>query len=159
MKWAEAVKIQLENLPGNTQHVVLDDYSPGDENILKKSRLECITERKTSDLSQQLPKSDKWQDFLSSHNNKFQLTNLVSDYLLEKASFSEDIYLTKGQFCYSKKIHATITSVEVLFSNHRKADEKIPNHVLFAISPESSARVVSNDTDTYILMLYIGKTL
>ena len=26
MKWAEAVKIYLENLPGNTLHVVLDDY-------------------------------------------------------------------------------------------------------------------------------------
>ena len=31
MKWAEAVKIFLENLPGNTLHVVL-----GDGNILKK---------------------------------------------------------------------------------------------------------------------------
>ena len=37
MKWAEAVKIYLENLPGNRLHVVLDDYSSGDENILKKS--------------------------------------------------------------------------------------------------------------------------
>ena len=56
--------------------------------------------------------------------NKFQLTNLKSDHLLEKASFSKDIYVTKGQFCYSKKLHATITSVEVLFSNRRKADQK-----------------------------------
>ena len=31
MKWKEAVKIYLENLPGNTLHVV-----PGDGNILKK---------------------------------------------------------------------------------------------------------------------------
>ena len=59
MKWAEAVKIYLENLPGNTLHVVLDDYSPGNENILKKSHPESITERKISDLSQQLPKGDE----------------------------------------------------------------------------------------------------
>ena len=59
MKWAEAVKIYLENLPGNTIYVVLDDYSPGDKNILKKSRPESITERKISDLSQQWPKSDE----------------------------------------------------------------------------------------------------
>ena len=36
-KWAETVKIYLENLPGNTLHAALDDYSPGDENILKES--------------------------------------------------------------------------------------------------------------------------
>ena len=47
------------------------------ENILRKSRPESITERELSDLSQQLPKSDELQDFLSSHNNKFQLTNLI----------------------------------------------------------------------------------
>ena len=104
-----------------------------------------------------MTKSDEWQDFLSNHNDKFQLANLISDYLLEKASFSKDIYVTTGQFCYSEKLHATITSVEVLFSNHMEADQKIPNHVLFAISPESSVCVVSGDTDIYILMLYIAK--
>ena len=104
-----------------------------------------------------MPKRDEWQDFLSNHNNKFQFTNLISDYLLEKASFSKDIYVTKGQFCYSKKLHATITTVEVLFSNHREADQKISNHVLFALSPELSVCVVSDDTDIYILMLYIAK--
>ena len=54
------------------------------------------------------------------------------------------------------KLHATITSLEALFSNHREADHKIPDHVLFAISPESSVRVSSDDTDIYIL-LYIAK--
>ena len=58
-------------------HDVLDNYSPGNENILRKSRPESITERELSDLSQQLPKSDELQDFLSSQNNKFQLTNLI----------------------------------------------------------------------------------
>ena len=33
MKWAEAVKMYLENPPGNAIHVKLDDFSPGDENI------------------------------------------------------------------------------------------------------------------------------
>ena len=66
--------------------------------------------------------------------------------------------MRKEQFCYSKKLHATITSVNVTFSNHR-ADRKTPNHVLFAISPESSVCVVSDDTDIYILMLYIAKNL
>ena len=35
MKWAEAVKIHLENLPGSILHVALNDL-PGDENISKK---------------------------------------------------------------------------------------------------------------------------
>ena len=38
MKWVEAVKIYLENLPESILHIVLDDYSPGDENIFKKNR-------------------------------------------------------------------------------------------------------------------------
>ena len=69
--------------------------------------------------------------------------------------------------------------LEALFSNHRETDQKIQNHVLLAISPESSARtrvcvyvcvcvcarvrvcvcvcVVSGESDIYILMLYISK--
>ena len=105
-----------------------------------------------------MPKSDEWQDFISNHNSKFQHTNLISDSSREKTSFSKDIYLTKGQLlCYSKKLHSTITSVEALFSNQREADQKIPNHVMFAISPESSVCLVSDDIDIYILMLYIAK--
>ena len=47
--------------------------------------------------------------------------------------------------------------MEVLFSNHMEANQKITNHVLFASSPESSVCVVSDETDIYILMLYIAK--
>ena len=61
-----------------------------------------------SDLIQQMSKSDEWQDFLSNKSNKFQLTNLISGYLLEKASVSKEIYVTKRHFCYSKKLHSTI---------------------------------------------------
>ena len=158
MKSAEAVKTYLENLTENTLHVVLDDYSPRHGNILKKSRPGSITEREISDLSLQLPKNDEWQNFISSHNNKFQLTKLISDYLLEKTSFSQGLYVTEGQLSViKKKLHATITSLEALFSNHREADHKIPYHVLFTISPESSVCVSSDDTDIYILMLYIAK--
>ena len=37
MKWAETVKVYLQNLPEKSRHVILDDYSPGTKNILKKS--------------------------------------------------------------------------------------------------------------------------
>ena len=111
-------------------------------NILRKTRWESITEHKICVLSQQLLKSDEWQDFLSNHNNKFQRTNLISDYILEKVLFSNDIYVTTGQFCYSKKVHAIITSVKALFLNDREADQNIPNHVLFANSLGSSVCVV-----------------
>ena len=59
MKWAEALNIYLENLPGSTLHVVLNGYSPRDEHTLKQIRSESIIESKISDLSRQLPKSDK----------------------------------------------------------------------------------------------------
>lgn len=107
--------------------------------------------------SQQLPKSDEWQEFLSHHHNKFLLTNLILDSSLGKASFPNYLYLTKGQFCCQQKLHSTINFVEVLFSNHMEANQKITNHVLFASSPESSVCVVSDETDIYVLMLYIAK--
>ena len=56
--------------------------------------------------------------FLFNQSTEFQLTNSISDYLLEKASVSKDIFVTKGQICYSEKLHSTITSVEALFSYH-----------------------------------------
>ena len=46
-----------------------------------------------------------------------------------------------------------MTSVEALFSKHRAADQKITKHVLFAISPESSVCIVSDDTNIYILFI------
>ena len=85
-----------------------------------------------------MPKSDEWQDFLS-HHNKFDIRSLIR----KNISFEGYIYIciTKGQFCYSEKLHSTITSAEALFSNHREADQKIRNRALFAISPESSVCV------------------
>ena len=82
-----------------------------------------------------------------------RVNNLIPDYLLEEPSISKDTYVTKGQFCYSKKLHSTMTSVEALFSKHRAADQKITKHVLFAISPESSVCIVSDDTNIYILFI------
>ena len=36
---ARGCKIYLENLPGNALNVALDDYSPGNENILKTKKV------------------------------------------------------------------------------------------------------------------------
>ena len=35
MEWIEVIQIYLEKLPGSTLSIVSDNYSPGDENILK----------------------------------------------------------------------------------------------------------------------------
>ena len=63
---------------------------------------ESIIKHEISDLSQQLPKSDESQDVLSNHNNKFQLNNLISDYLLDTVSVSKDIYVLKDSFAIQK---------------------------------------------------------
>ena len=47
-------KKYLENLPRKTIHVVLNDYSSGDENMSTKYK-----RSKISDLSHQFPKSDE----------------------------------------------------------------------------------------------------
>ena len=72
--------------------------------VIKKNQPEYISELKISDLSQQLPKVEEsqLQEFLSSQNNKFRITNLTADYFLEKASLSKEIYITKGQHCCEK---------------------------------------------------------
>lgn len=98
MKLAEKVKIYFQNLPEKALHVVLDNYSPGNKHIYLQNQPKSIKERKISGLIQQLAKIDEWQDFLSSQNEKFQVIDL-SDYLLEKASLSKDIYVSKEQFC------------------------------------------------------------
>ena len=60
IKLTEAVKIYFGNLPGNTLHVVLDHYLPGDENrFLKKCCPEIIAKHKIPDLRQQYTKSDE----------------------------------------------------------------------------------------------------
>ena len=66
--------------------------------IYLQNQPKSIKEREISGLIQQLAKIDEWQDFLSSQNEKFQVIDL-SDYLLEKASLSKDIYVSKEQFC------------------------------------------------------------
>ena len=53
-----------------------------------------------SDLSQQLPKSDEWQDFLSNRHNSFNSNNFISNQVLEKASVLKGIHVTKRQFCH-----------------------------------------------------------
>lgn len=73
---------------------------------------------------------------LFNHHNKFLLTNLILDSLLEKASFSNDLYLTKRQFCYQQKLYSTINFVETLFSDYIEANQKTASHVLFGFSPE-----------------------
>lgn len=41
-KWAEAIKVYLNNLSGNTFHVVPDYSSSGDEKIIRKNQSEYI---------------------------------------------------------------------------------------------------------------------
>ena len=75
----------------------------------------------------------------------------MPDYLLEKALFSKDIDVTKEQFCYSKKVQSTINFSE------REAHEKMQNHLLFAISPESS--VCCFISNRYVYPVIYSKTL
>ena len=42
MKWAEAVKMYLENLPGKHITRCIDDYSPDDENIFQQKIVQRV---------------------------------------------------------------------------------------------------------------------
>ena len=65
LAWAKNVFSYIEGLPGETAHIVFDNYVNETTLSLTKGRNESDIERKTSNLKQVLPKPKEWQDFLS----------------------------------------------------------------------------------------------
>ena len=85
---------------------------------------------------------------------------LLADFFLtESKNLGKDVYVTKGNQCYQSTVEVPNNAVEVpeLKSNHREADPRITLHTVFAsLTDESSAVcVVADDTDIYILLLYV----
>ena len=71
----------------------------------------------------------------------------------------KDVYVTKGNQCYYSTFEVSNNAVEVpnLKSNHKEADPRIALHTIFASSTDKSTAVcvVADDTEIYILLLYV----
>ena len=139
------------NLPDDTLHVVSDMYTDGNDiSQPPKGRPVLAKRRHISDLSQSLPKSTEWQEFLSNDGNKRQLVHLLADYILE--NFDKEVYVTKDGQCFHKQPTISIVPVADLRSTHKEADYRIALHPVYA----DKVCVVSDDTDVYILLLFVS---
>ena len=153
----------MKQLPGTVIHIVFDVYEEeGHLNSLSKGRETKSKERKIADLSQQLPRVSEWRDFLTNSKNKCRLTLLLADFFLtESKNMGKDVYVTKGNQCYQSTVEVPNNALEVpnLKSNHREADPRIALHTVFASSIDESSAVcaVADDTDVYILLLYVSQ--
>ena len=95
--WEKRLYNYMKQLPGTVIHIVFDVHEEeGHLNSLSKGRETKSSERKISDLSQQLPRVSKWTDFLTNSKNKCRLTLLLADlFLTESKNMGKDVCVTK----------------------------------------------------------------
>ena len=141
------------NLPGDILHVVFAMYTDGND-ISQPPRPVLAKRRHISDLSQSLPKSTEWQEFLSNDVNKRQLVHLLADFILE--NFGKEVYVTKDGQCFHKQPTSSVVPVADLRSTHKEADHRIALHSVYASRTADKVCVVSDDTDVYILLLFVS---
>jgi hypothetical protein len=158
--WANRIVGYLKSLPGSTVHLVFDDYRSEEGHIyLSKGRPDRGRERSITDLSQILPKLHDWNDFLTNDINKLQITQLLADYVLSAESdIRKEVYVTKGNQCMYLSADMSLPATEVpeLQSHHKEADPRLALHAVYATSRHRGTCVVADDTDVYILMIFVA---
>ena len=104
-------------------------------------------------------KAQRMEHILTSDKNKLQLTHLLADYLLSKESLLEkDLFVTKGSQCFFRaKETDSWDCVPSLCSSHKEADPRLVLHAVYASSNHNGVCVVADDTDVYILLLYVSR--
>ena len=73
--WANNVFKRMKHLPGNTVHIVFDNYTY-EYNVPAKDWSTCAP-RFIANIDQELPNNREWVDFLGNSNKKSQLTDLL----------------------------------------------------------------------------------
>ena len=158
--WATRIVSYLKSLPGSTLHLVFDDYRLNDaQPTLSKGRQEKGRERILADLSQKLPNIRDWNDFLTNRINKLQITQLLANFLLSgESDIEKDIFVTKGSLCMYLPQDASHPSVEVpeLHSSQKEADPRLALHAVYATARHTGTCVVADDTDVYILLIFVA---
>lgn len=149
----------LKPLPGSIVHLVFDDYSEDPDYLYpSKDRKETGMYRVIADLSQKLPKISEWGDFLSNRRNKYQLTQLIAEFLIsDKSMFPKNLFVTKGKYCYYKEFNQPSITINELSSNHIEADQRLVSHLIFASREFKTVCVVADDTDVYVICLFAAK--
>ena len=68
------------------------------------------------------------------------------------------VYVTKEYKCFFKDIDGSVAEVEDLVSNHHEADPRCAMHAIYASrsSPNMPICAVSDDTDVFIILLFVA---
>ena len=155
LTWAKNVFSYIEGLPGETAHIVFDNYVNESTVSLTKGRNESGIERKISNLMQVLPKPKEWQDFLLNKSNKYQLCCLLANlFTSQKIDTNKNIYITKGKNCFMKNLNESCVEISQLFSNHKEADDRLAFHDQYESNLGRTVCVVAGDSDVFILLLF-----
>ena len=91
-RWANDVFKYMKHLPGNTVHIVFDNYTY-EYNVPTKDR-STGAPKVIASIDQDLPRNSEWVDILGNSNNKSQPIDLLVKHLLEEYQMDKDISLT-----------------------------------------------------------------
>ena len=117
-----------------------------------------LHEREINDLSQEVPNSHEWTEFLANTSNKFHLVNLIVDHIKSpECRLEREVYINKGPKCFFKDLDNVCHEFSELNSNHREADQKNSMHVVVAgRCKDKPVCVITDDTDIHISLIYIA---
>ena len=150
--WANQIKGYLDSLPGNSLHVIFDDYSY-EHSVPSKQRNVTHIERVINSLDQDLPPLKEWNDFLKNSKNKLQLVNMLVEFFKTGVLSKFEVFINKGSVCYIVRDNIC-QAIPELDSKHRKADQKIPFHTVYAgKNSEEIVFVVADDSDIFIITI------
>lgn len=143
--------------------VVFDHYienSIKSETRLKRGSRTSI-KRVVENADAQLP--HQWSLFINSSFNKKQLTNFLSQQLIEQAMHMKDFqFATSGGFTNGTdfKTNYGTNDEDLLTSDHEEADTRILLHILSAKRLGYSTCIVDcNDTDVLVLITHFREHL
>ena len=76
------------------------------------------------------------------------------------AHINKDIYVTKGNACLYIPANHSKSAVEIpeVHSFHREADPRLALHAVYASKMHTGICIVADDTDVYILLLFVANS-
>ena len=148
----------IEKLPGTSIHIVFDNYAyyPDSFIPLSKGRKSDGAERNINNLNQVLPNPIEWQEFLPNDKNKLSICKLLAEFFVSGEVYTEKNILVTKEKCFAKYANQVAIEKPELFSMHREADHRLAFHAKCSADSGDSVCVVADDTDVYILLLFIS---
>ena len=125
--------------------------------MFQRNRNVSQQERYISSLDHDLPPTKEWNEFLMNQENKLQIVNLLVEYIKSGAVADEAVIVNQKCQCFFVNQTNNCVRIPELDSSHKKADQKIPMHIVYADQYSSNkVCVIADDTDTYLSLINIA---